>query len=170
MRLLVISDTHGYLGSARRAIAELGPWDQIVHLGDSLLDAVALAVEVGIDIVAVRGNNEFPGGEESADVLVFAAAGVQFYAVHGHLQDFNGYDAPERQEQSHRELARRAREAGASVALFGHTHQPLLRELEGVLVLNPGGMSLGDQVRTCAAVEVDGPGRVRARIVTVDRA
>ncbi len=40
MRLLVISDTHGHLDSSRKVIEERGPWDHVIHLGDSALDAL----------------------------------------------------------------------------------------------------------------------------------
>lgn len=88
-RLLVISDTHGYLDSARRVILDRGPWDHVIHLGDSVLDAVSLAVEDGIDILALRGNNEYPGSPDLDDELIFSAGGARFYAIHGHKLDLN---------------------------------------------------------------------------------
>ena len=161
MRLLVISDTHGYLDAARSVVRELGPWDHVVHLGDSALDAVALAAELGIDILALRGNNEYPESPPSKDALVFEAGGVGFYALHGHDLDVNHWDAGLDRDLA--AIARRADEAGARVALFGHTHVPLVRTLNQVLLVNPGAMSLGDQKKTYAEITVD-DGRVQAKI------
>ncbi|HUT56028.1 MAG TPA: metallophosphoesterase [bacterium] len=161
MRLLVISDTHGYLDAARSVARELGPWDQIIHLGDSALDAVALAAELRKDVVALRGNNEHPGSRQSRDVLVFEAGGVGFYALHGHDLDVSHWDG--KLEADLAEIARRAEEARAQVALFGHTHVPLVRTISGVLLVNPGGMSMGDAKKTYAEITVE-DGRVKAEI------
>jgi putative phosphoesterase len=161
MRLLVISDTHGYLDAARAVVRELGPWDHVVHLGDSALDAVALAAELGIDILALRGNNEYPGSPPSEDALTFEAGGVGFYALHGHDLDVNHWDGS--LDQALAEIARRAEEAGAGVALFGHTHVPLVRTLSGILLVNPGAMSLGDQKKTYAEITAE-DGKARAEI------
>ena len=39
-------------------------------------------------------------------------------------------------------LPQRAREEGCLVALYGHTHRMLLERIDGVLVCNPGSISL----------------------------
>ena len=164
MRLLVISDTHGYLDFFRKAVSLEGPWDQIVHLGDSVLDAVELAVELGVDVAALRGNNEYSGaGAEADEELVFEAGGVRFYAEHGHAQDLNPYAGDERLELGLRELCARARERGAAVCLFGHTHQPLVRREGDLLLVNPGGAGLGDKRRSYAEIIVNN-GEARAEI------
>jgi putative phosphoesterase len=161
MRLLVISDTHGYLDAARAVVRERGPWDHVVHLGDSALDAVALAAELGIDVLTLRGNNEYPGSPPSKDALVFEAGGVGFYALHGHDLDVSHWDAS--LDEALAEIAERAREKKAQVALFGHTHVPLVRTRNKVLLVNPGAMSLGDQKKTYAEITVE-EGRARAEI------
>lgn len=162
MRLLVISDTHGYLEAAKKVIRERGPWEHVVHLGDSALDAVSLAADLGIDVIALRGNNEYPDSPAFEDALMFTAGGASFYALHGHELDLNPWDRD--LEEKLAELASRARQAGARAALFGHTHQPLVRELAGVLIINPGGLGLGDQRKTYAELVVDAAGEVRAEI------
>ena len=56
--------------------------------------------------------------------------------------------------------------AGFQVVIFGHTHQPLIRELEGVLYLNPGsaGPRRPDLPVTLARLTVEGDD-VRAEIL-----
>ena len=169
LRLLVISDTHGYTALARRAITERGPWDQVLHLGDSLLDAVDLAASLHRDIAAVPGNNEYGPLPAHHDHLVFDLGGVRFYALHGHDLDVNPYAGDDRLEADLAAIAGRARRAGARVALFGHTHQPLIRELNGVLLVNPGALGLCDRKPSYAAIQVYGPGRVEAAIEEIPR-
>lgn len=163
---MVISDTHGYLKAAVRAWREHGPWDQVVHLGDGLGDAVALAVEIRADLLAVRGNNEGPAAADTEDELFFEADGTRFYATHGHLFGLTAWGGPDLETQL-TTLAERARDGGAEVALFGHTHQPMVRQVAGVLLVNPGAMSLGDRRQTFAEVRAEGPGQVSARIVEI---
>jgi hypothetical protein len=162
MRLLIVSDTHGYLAAALRVHRERGPWDHLIHLGDSAADAAELALELGVDVMALRGNNEYPGSPEYGDELIFTAEGVKFYAVHGHELDLNHWDGE--MEKGLMELRRRAREAGARAALCGHTHYPLLEDRDGVLVLNPGAMSLGDKKRTYGEIVVESGGIFLARV------
>lgn len=166
MRMLVISDTHGYLEAARLVIIERGPWDQIVHLGDSLQDVVDLAAELQVNITAVPGNNEYPGAGPGADekALVFELEGFRFYALHGHEMDVNPYAGEDIFQAALREIANRAKFARAQVALFGHTHQPLLRDQDGILLVNPGAIGLGDQKKSYADLSLI-PGRLEVRIL-----
>jgi putative phosphoesterase len=161
MNILVISDTHGHTGSAEKVI-NAESWDHVVHLGDTALDAVALAADLGIDVVALRGNNEYPDSPVLDDELIFDAGGVKFYAIHGHELDINPWDG--KMEEALTELAQKAEEAGARVALFGHTHQPMIREVDGILLVNPGGLGLGDKKKTYAVVSVSDGGEVSARV------
>lgn len=160
MDLLVISDTHGHTKDAVQVICSRS-WDHVIHLGDTALDAVSLAAELGIDVVALRGNNEYPDSPSLDEELIFDAGGVKFYAIHGHELDINPWDG--KMEDSLLLLSQRAEEAGARVALFGHTHEPLVREINGVLLVNPGGLGLGDKKKTYAVVSITNRGEVSAR-------
>jgi uncharacterized protein len=164
-RILAIADTHGYLQAARAAIRDRGPWDHIVHLGDSVMDAVDLAAELGVDVAAVFGNNEYAQAPGHRDALVFDAGGVTFYAIHGHQLDLNPWSHG--LDQKLHELARRAAADHATAALFGHTHLPLVTTVAGVLLINPGAMSAGDQRKTYAAIEVNEGGLIEAKIIEV---
>ncbi|HZP42135.1 MAG TPA: metallophosphoesterase family protein [Candidatus Binatia bacterium] len=127
MRVGVIADTHGVLHPAVphvfRGVAH------IVHAGDvgsvELLDALARLAPV----TAIRGN---------ADPRALAAlparrhvvlAGVSIVVVHEGLA--RGRPTPE--------LATALRRHRPAVAVFGHSHVPLVARREGVLFLNPGG-------------------------------
>ncbi len=165
LRILVISDTHGHIEIARKVIVERGPWDQIIHLGDSMADAVDLSAELKVNVLALPGNNEYPGSAPVDEEFIFEAEGVRFYAMHGHELELNPWD--KNLEAALAELVKRALQAGASVALFGHTHVPLKKELGGVLLINPGAMGMGDHQKTYAVINVDESGETKAEILEV---
>ena len=65
----------------------------------------------------------------------FEAEGKRFRLVHGSPRGMNEYLFADRDPRS---LARIAQGAEADVLVFGHTHQPWVREIEGVLFVNDG--------------------------------
>jgi len=166
MRMLVMADTHGWLAGAKKAVLSHGPWDHVVHLGDSILDAVDLSAELKIDITAVRGNNEYPGSPDYHERLVFEAGGKRFLAIHGHELDLNPWSSGF--EEGLAKLAEMARETGSDAVLFGHTHRPMVKEAEGILLVNPGGLGLGDNKPSFAEVTVKNEGRMEAKIVEIE--
>ncbi len=107
--------------------------DAVIHLGDCVEDARDLMRSYPeLTIWHVRGNNDYePDTPFSA---VVAPGGVPMYLTHGHKERVSW--------SSLGVLPRRAREAGCRVALYGHTHRVLQEEADGVLVLNPGSISL----------------------------
>ena len=116
----VISDTHGLLRP--EALEALRGSDLIFHAGDVGDPGILSALEELAPVVAVRGNMD--GGE-----LGRALEGTQLVEVATHLlyllHDVGTLDlSPEA--------------AGFSAVIFGHSHQPELREEHGVLFFNPG--------------------------------
>ncbi len=65
----------------------------------------------------------------------FEAEGKRFRLVHGSPRRIIEYLFADRDPRS---LARIAQGADADVLVFGHTHQPWVREIEGVLFVNDG--------------------------------
>jgi putative phosphoesterase len=65
----------------------------------------------------------------------FAAEGKRFRLVHGSPRRMNEYLFADRDPRS---LARIAQGADADVLVFGHTHKPWVKEIEGVLMVNDG--------------------------------
>jgi putative phosphoesterase len=125
--LTVFSDTHGDTDNAAAAVRRVRP-DIIVHLGDCVRDAEALrCLFPDIELHMVRGNNDFASRAPLTDF--FPAGGKKLFLTHGHT---NGV------KRGLKNLMDEAREAGADIALFGHTHIPLCREEGGLLLLNPG--------------------------------
>lgn len=115
MKALFISDNHGDAAILERVKEGLADQvDAMFHCGDSNLspDDPALAgFQVVVDQVV---------GDEHV------------FVTHGHLYGVN---------QSLLNLKLAAKEAGATVAAYGHTHQLACQVVDGILLLNPGSIS-----------------------------
>ena len=78
-------------------------------------------------IVAVRGNCDWNSFFPSKEI--FKVCGKTIFVTHGHL-----YDA----KSGLYRITSAAREAGADILLFGHTHMPLTLYEDGLYIMNPG--------------------------------
>lgn len=159
IRVAIISDTHGSFHHLPAAVAALGQVDWLLHAGDHLRDVPHVAQALGLPEERVRGvvgNCCYPQ-QEPAEVQV-EIGGVKFLLVHGHK-----HGAKTGVERIHYA----AQEAGARVAVFGHSHVAVCVDWGGVLLLNPGSLSqprLPGDPPTCAVVEIE-DGEVRAEIL-----
>lgn len=175
MRIGVISDTHGNLDAVRSALETLGEVDLIMHAGDVLYHPPRLGYSEGYDIpgtaelfnslriplVIAQGNCDAQVYEELLKAPVLTPyAYTQFgkiglLASHGHLMNKS-------------DIIALAVNFGARYAITGHTHIPELKQLNGVVYMNPGSPSLpkheidGRLVPTVGVITEEG-----ASIVTV---
>jgi putative phosphoesterase len=118
MRIGLISDTHGLL--RQEALAALAGVDRIIHAGDignaRILEALAAIAPVD----AVRGNNDKgPWAEAVPHSLTLTVDGVAIHLLHD-LKELKGALPP------------------VQVIVAGHSHKPMVREENGVLLVNPG--------------------------------
>jgi putative phosphoesterase len=152
--LTVFSDTHGDTDKAAAVVRRMRP-DIILHLGDCVRDAEILRQQFpDIELHAVRGNNDFAALAPLNDF--FPVGGKKLFLTHGH-----GYGV----KHGLSRLIRAAAEAGADIALFGHTHKPFCREEEGLLLLNPGAC-WGLPYASWARLEIT-DGRADCRIIEI---
>ncbi|MBP1048433.1 metallophosphoesterase [Enterococcus sp. BWM-S5] len=126
MKYLVVSDNHG----DRDILVQLvnhykGQVDAMFHCGDSELEATDHLWDYFTAVV--KGNCDYgPGYPETA--IKDTGEDVVFM-THGHLSNVRfGLT----------QLALQAEEAGATIALFGHTHEIGCEMHQGRLFLNPG--------------------------------
>jgi putative phosphoesterase len=139
VKLLVLSDTHRNMDGALR-IARLALPDALLHLGDHYADAMELRRRLPeLPVYAVRGNCDLGGAGETE--LLLELGGVRLYMTHGHIHGVKSSTAA---------LAARARELGAALALYGHTHIAALRQQPGVWLMNPGQLERDDTRRPAA--------------------
>ncbi len=127
MRVGVLSDSHGDVEQAVRAVEEMGKIDLLVHAGDYYRDALCLADRFGLEVKAVVGNCD--RGEKGPVEELFELVGRKVYLTHGHIYGV---------KQGLLRLHYRAREVGADIVIFGHTHIPGKEDVDGILFLNPG--------------------------------
>ena len=124
MRLGIISDTHGFFDA--RVAAHFTGVDQIIHAGDIGNVEVIGRLEVIAPVTAVTGNVDWGGPLDRLHPRVarLEIAGRQIYITH-----IGGRPA---------ELVRALPEPRPDVYIFGHSHIPLVQEIDSVLFLNPG--------------------------------
>lgn len=126
----VISDTHGNRRALDKLATVFAESDYIIHLGDTSDDGVGLRTAYPDKTFLVNGNCDFV--KLGVNELTLQIEGVKIFATHGHL-----YSA----KHTHDRLVRRAKELDCNIVLYGHTHRADEREIDGVMVLNPGTLS-----------------------------
>lgn len=159
MKILVISDTHGDARNLQFVVEKLGDkLDLVIHLGDgaSDLDKLTPGSLGAVPRVVVRGNMDTDPSLPSDRIA--SAREHRIYAAHGHSALAAGSFLP---------LLYAAREVNASVCLFGHTHIPHRKEIDGILLINPGSLSRprGGWGPTFAVLSVPDDGKSRIEVV-----
>ena len=176
MKLGIVSDIHGNLAGLQRALAVMGPVDELLCLGDSIYqyqffnEVVALLKAAGARMIL--GNHEevflsdagaqareqrgvdrdlvaFVGGQPHRRMLTYG--GKTVLMIHSTPWEPRGeYIYP------HNEKLELFAEAGADFVLYGHTHAEVVRRIGGVVVVNPGSAGEGrytsDGLTLCCAV------------------
>ena len=145
MKLLAVSDSHGQTGILEE-LARLhgGGQSLLVHCGDSELPAGHEAIS---PFRTVRGNCDFDTG--FPETLTIKSEAKTIFVTHGHVHNV---------KMSLLHLSYAAKEEGADIVLFGHSHLPGAEMVDGTLFLNPGSISLprGGHERTYAIIETSG--------------
>lgn len=131
-KMLVISDSHGYSGFAKKAIEKEYPFDILVHCGD-VQGSIKTIVDddLAYDVRVVRGNCDF--GSAYPDDEEFKAGYLKVWVTHG-----NDYNV--KYEENLKTLKTAAIRRNADIVLFGHTHyaEIVKDEETGIVFINPG--------------------------------
>jgi putative phosphoesterase len=120
MKIGIISDTHGLMRP--EALMALKGSQRILHAGDvggpDVLDSLGRIAPV----IAVRGNVDRGRWCASLpEIEVVEFAGVSIYLLH---------------DLARLDLSPEA--AGFRMVVYGHSHQPMMEDKNGVLFFNPG--------------------------------
>lgn len=128
--VVVISDSHGNRRAFEKLYGIFGESDYIIHLGDTSSDGGFIRSAYPEKTIVVNGNcDPFKLGE---DEKVLEVENVKIFMCHGHLYSV---------KSTLLRLAKRAKECGCKIALYGHTHSARADEIDGVTLLNPGNLS-----------------------------
>lgn len=131
MVIYVVSDTHGHVEGFLDKVEEIGRPDKIFFLGDYIEDVKIIEASLGVETIAVKGNNDFMNRDYKNEELL-DINGVKIFLTHGHMYDVN-FDI--------NNLYYRGEELGADLVFFGHTHRPIKITENRLTILNPGSAS-----------------------------
>ncbi|MCE5192611.1 metallophosphoesterase [bacterium] len=131
MQILVVADSHGDTSNIREAMRLHPDIARVLHCGDGEADVVALSRAYPlVDFDGVHGNCD-RGALFPLDRLL-RIGGRRIFMTHGHSFGINyGVDG----------LVEQAKKDRADAVLFGHTHRPLIEQVGGILLVNPGSIA-----------------------------
>lgn len=146
----LIADTHGLVRPD--VFTALEGVELILHAGD-VGQGVFEELETIAPVQAVYGNTDLPGDARLVQSIEREIGGVRIHVSHGHEL---GSPTPARL------LAR----YDADVIVYGHTHESLLRQVEGRWVVNPGaaGPRRFSHMPSVARMTIDA-GEIEMRII-----
>lgn len=133
MKLLVLSDSHGYTRRLTEALDAHPDARDVVFLGDGERDLEEVEwTYPDRRFYCVRGNCDLGSFLPVEGMAPFG--GMNFYYTHGHLHGVKtGLEL----------LAEQAQQMGAQVALYGHTHRACLEKWGDLVLFNPGSLASG---------------------------
>ena len=132
MKILIVSDSHRMDDNLKRIIDREKPFDMFIHLGDIEESETKISYMLDPDcaIFMVQGNNDFFSQlprEKEVQIKNHRA-----FLVHGHQYGVSmGIEI----------LKDEAIARNCDFAMYGHTHRPFLKTVDGVTILNPGSVS-----------------------------
>ena len=129
MKVLICSDTHRKHDNYLSVVEKEGPFDMMIHCGDTEGGEYLINESAGCPSEIVAGNNDFFGDLPRERTLLLG--GKKVWITHGH----NYYVSFETAF-----IVEEARSRGVDVVMYGHTHKPVVEDL-GVLCINPGSLS-----------------------------
>lgn len=135
-KLLVISDSHGREDLVRRVCELHSDADILLHAGDGASDLSAARAD-GMKVYSVKGNCDLMELGLSREKMIMCE-GEGILLCHGDAYGVKTSLVP---------LQRAALSRQASIAVFGHTHEPLEKHIplesgELLHLFNPGSLRL----------------------------
>ncbi len=132
IKILLMSDSHGYSELAKKAIEQEMPFDILVHCGDLEGNISSIVGDTPpYEVKVVRGNcdygNSIPLDEE------FKVGFFKAWATHG-----NKYNV--KYENKLNTLTAAAKSRCADIVFFGHSHyaEVFKDDATGIICVNPG--------------------------------
>lgn len=152
-KIAVLSDTHRNVSAIRKIEGILSDADIIFHLGDNSSDMAGFP-EYREKLTTVNGNCDLFA---SASEKIIEVEGTRIMLTHGHA--FNV-------KSGLNELRQYAKEHNVSVVLYGHTHEAMIEEEDGILFVNPGNMTSYSTDKSFCYLVIEGS----KAVATINRA
>lgn len=135
MRIVVFSDSHNNYFALKNIVSAQRTAEMFLHLGDGEKEFDYLCTNFPFKVMrGVRGNCDWGSMGKTNDVVT--VGGKKIFFTHGHTQGVkSGLD----------DFKREAREIGADIALFGHTHVAMTAYEDGIYYMNPGSIAAPQQ-------------------------
>lgn len=161
MKILIVSDTHRQDDNLKRVLGKVGKLDLLIHLGDAEGSEILIREWANCPTEMVAGNNDFFSElDKEKEIMI---GGFRTLLTHGHY-----YGVSLGTEQ----LKKDAKARGFQIAMFGHTHRPLLDIGPEITVLNPGSLSYprqDDRRPSYIIMEVDNKGEAHYTINYIEK-
>ena len=150
MLIAVVSDTHRvikYIDLAKEVIKDA---DILIHLGDNIDDVEVLKSDFKGEVYAVAGNCDYSA--QYPKEAIIEVNGRKIFFTHGDLYGV---------KSSMNSIYYRGRELEADIVLFGHTHQHIIEKEKGIILMNPGSISLPKfKGRYVGFIDIDDDGNI----------
>lgn len=131
MKVLLISDSHGYNDNIKKMAKLEAPYDQVLHMGDSGMEYSEIEKILGKPVAFVNGNCDW--GDAFPTEKIISLDGVKIFMTHGHKYRVHSGDLLL--------LEYKAQSEDVEAAFFGHTHVPYMGGVAGKIIFNPGSIS-----------------------------
>ena len=131
VKILIVSDSHGNNRNLIQAVKNMrGTMDMMIHLGDMECSPDSIRSLVERPVEMVKGNCDY--GNELQGARLIEIGEHKAFITHG-----NRYGG----ELGIPTMKDIAKENGADIVMFGHSHKPVIDTKSDIVVLNPGSIS-----------------------------
>ncbi len=135
MRVLVISDTHGYAENLGLVLKKAGKIDALIHAGDVEDQEEYIKGMVDCPCYFIAGNNDW-GSDLPSDQIV-TISDYRIFLTHGHRYGVSlGIER----------LVDEGCSRNADIVICGHTHKPMIKKVNNIYVINPGSLTYPRQI------------------------
>lgn len=133
MKILIVTDSHGYINDLFDIIEKEAP-QTIIWTGDYSSDGEECSFAFpNIKFHIIRGNCDM-FDKNFSDNEIFEVEGKKIFITHGHL-----YGVKENMNL----LEKYAESIDANIVCFGHTHISYYKEVNNIKYFNPGALKDG---------------------------
>lgn len=130
MKIMIVSDSHGQMENITRAIGLEKPLDMLFHCGDTEGTEGDIGLLAECPMYCVRGNNDF--FTDMAKEHELTICGKKMMITHGHYYHVS---------MGETRLAEEGVARGIDYIFYGHTHRPVIENIDGVNIINPGSIA-----------------------------